>query len=106
MRIRWSSVLHQLESGRRRAVAACAAMVLVALVGVTHFSAKADDSGKPKAGAHRADTDVVELSDAQLGMISIGAVSERPFPIQTEAVGNIDFNEHMHAHVFPPYRGR
>jgi cobalt-zinc-cadmium efflux system membrane fusion protein len=80
--------------------------VLVALVVVVHFSAKADDSGKPKAGAPRADTDVVELSDAQLGMIGIGAVSERPFPIQTEAVGNIDFNEDMAAQVFPPYQGR
>jgi cobalt-zinc-cadmium efflux system membrane fusion protein len=39
-------------------------------------------------------------------LISIGAVSERPFPIQTEAVGNIDFNEDMAAQVFPPYQGR
>jgi membrane fusion protein, heavy metal efflux system len=106
MRIRWSSVLRRLESGRRRAVAACAAMVLGALVVVVHFSAKADDGGKFKPGAPKPDTDVVELSDAQLGMISIGAVSERPFPIQTEAVGNIDFNEDMAAQVFPPYQGR
>jgi cobalt-zinc-cadmium efflux system membrane fusion protein len=106
MRIWLSSVWHRLESGRRGAVAACAATVLLALVGVTHFSAKAEDSGKLKAGASRPDTDVVELSDAQLGMISIGAVSERPFPIQTEAVGNIDFNEDMAAQVFPPYQGR
>jgi cobalt-zinc-cadmium efflux system membrane fusion protein len=106
MRIRWSSVLRRLESGRRRAVAACAAMVLCALVAVAHFSARADDSGKSKPGAPKPDTDAVELSDAQLGMISIGAVSERPFPIQTEAVGNIDFNEDMAAQVFPPYQGR
>jgi membrane fusion protein, heavy metal efflux system len=107
MRIRWSSVWHRLESGRRpRAVAACAATVLLALAAVVHFSAKADDSEKPKAGATNPDTDVVELSDAQLGMISIGAVSQRPFPIQTEAVGNIDFNEDMAAQVFPPYQGR
>jgi cobalt-zinc-cadmium efflux system membrane fusion protein len=106
MRIRWFSVLRRLESGRRGGVAACAAMVLVALVVVVHFSAKADDGGKPKAGAPKPDTDAVELSDAQLGMISIGAASERPFPIQTEAVGNIDFNEDMAAQVFPPYQGR
>jgi cobalt-zinc-cadmium efflux system membrane fusion protein len=108
MRIWWSSVWHGLESGRRRAVAAGAAAVLVALIGVTHYSAKADDNEKPKAGApaRGSAADVVELSDAQLGMISIGAVSERPFPIQTEAVGNIDFNEDMAAQVFPPYQGR
>jgi membrane fusion protein, heavy metal efflux system len=108
MRIWWSSVWHGLESGRRRAVAAGAAAVLVALIGVTHFSAKADDSEKLKAGApaRGSATDVVELSDAQLGLIGIGAASERPFPIQTEAVGNIDFNEDMAAQVFPPYQGR
>jgi len=107
MSIWLASVWHRLESGRRpRAVAACAATVLLALAGVTHFSAKADDSGKPKAGALGPDTDVLELSDAQLGMISIGTVSERPFPIQTETVGNIDFNEDMAAQVFPPYQGR
>jgi cobalt-zinc-cadmium efflux system membrane fusion protein len=81
-------------------------MALGALVVVAHFNAKADDSGKSKPDAPKPDTGVVELSDAQLGMISIGAVSERPFPIQTEAVGNIDFNEDMAAQVFPPYQGR
>ena len=108
MRIWWSSVWRGLQSGRRRGIAAGAAVVLVALIGVTHFSAKADDNGKPKAGApaRGPDAGVVELSDAQLGMISIGAALEHPFPIQTEAVGNIDFNEDMSAQVFPPYQGR
>jgi cobalt-zinc-cadmium efflux system membrane fusion protein len=96
-----------MESGRRRAVAACAATMIVALIGLTHFSAKADDNDKPKAGAARGpDAGVVELSDAQLGMIRIGAALEHQFPIQTEAVGNIDFNEDMAAQVFPPYQGR
>ena len=112
----WSSVWHRMESGRRRAVAACAATMIVALIGLTHFSAKADDLSranagpsagtKPGAPAQSSSTETVELSDAQLGMISIGAVSEHAFPIQTEAVGNIDFNEDMAAQVFPPYQGR
>jgi cobalt-zinc-cadmium efflux system membrane fusion protein len=101
-------VWQELESGRRRAVAAGAAALLVVLIGVAHFSANADDNEKPKAGApaRGTGTDVLELSDAQLGMISIGDAAERPFPIQTEAVGNIDFNEDMAAQVFPPYQGR
>jgi cobalt-zinc-cadmium efflux system membrane fusion protein len=104
----WSSAWHRMESGRGRAVAACAATMIVALIGLTHFSAKADDNGKPKAGAttRGADAGVVELSDAQLGMIRIGAALEHQFPSQTEAVGNIDFNEDMAAQVFPPYQGR
>jgi membrane fusion protein, heavy metal efflux system len=98
MRIRLSS----------RAAAPCTAMALVAFLGVMHFSAQADDNAKPKAGAPAAgpDPNSVELSDAQLGMISIGAAAERPFPVETEAVGNIDFNEDMAAQVFPPYQGR
>jgi membrane fusion protein, heavy metal efflux system len=108
MRIWWSSAWHGVKSGRRRALAACTAVVVVALIGVAHFSAKAGDNERPKAGAppRGPDAGVVELSDAQLGMISIGAASEHPFPIQTEAVGNIDFNEDMAAQVFPPYQGR
>jgi cobalt-zinc-cadmium efflux system membrane fusion protein len=99
-------VWHRLESGRRRAVAACGALLLVALVVVAHFSARADDGGKPKAGAPKPDTGGVELSDAQLGMISLGAVTEQAFPLEREAVGNIDFNQDMAAQVFPPYQGR
>jgi cobalt-zinc-cadmium efflux system membrane fusion protein len=105
MRIRWSSVWHRLESGRR-VLAACGATVLVVLVVVGHFSARADDGGKPKAAAPKPDSDAVELSDAQLGMISLGAVSEQAFPLEREAVGSIDFNEDMAAQVFPPYPGR
>ena len=113
MRVRFFSMWHGLSLGRhRRALAGSVVIVLASLAGVAHFSAKADDakttSAAPKAGAAASgpDADVVELSDAQLGMISIGVVSERPFPIQTQAVGNIDFNEDMAAQVFPPYQGR
>jgi membrane fusion protein, heavy metal efflux system len=118
MRVRLLSAWLWLNSGRpRRAVVATAVLLLLtALIGVAHFSAKADDSPRANAGpdagtksgapAQRSSTETVELSDAQLGMISIGAVSEHSFPIQTEAVGNIDFNEDLAAQVFPPYQGR
>ncbi len=91
-----------------RALAACTAMVLVAFLGVMHFGAHADDNWKAETGAPPLgpDAGIVELTDAQLGMISIGDASERSFPVQTEAVGNIDFNEDMAAQVFPPYQGR
>jgi cobalt-zinc-cadmium efflux system membrane fusion protein len=112
MRVRFSSVwLWFNTDGLRRAVVA-AAMLLAALIGVVHFSAKAASSEKASAGTNAggpvrgSNTDILELSDAQLGEISIGTVTERSFPIQTEAVGNIDFNEDMAAQVFPPYQGR
>jgi cobalt-zinc-cadmium efflux system membrane fusion protein len=116
MRERLSSLWRGLNAGRPRwAVGVAAALLLATAIGVVHFSAKADDSpraneagagSKAGAPAQRSDADVIELSDAQLGMINVGAVSERAFPIETEAVGNIDFNEDMAAQVFPPYQGR
>jgi cobalt-zinc-cadmium efflux system membrane fusion protein len=109
MRVVLSSVLRQLESGRRRgAVVAGAAMLLAAVIGVRHFSAEAGEAEKPKAAppASEPDTNVVELSDSQLEMINTGTVSERAFPLEREAVGSIDFNEDMAAQVFPPYQGR
>lgn len=113
MRVRLSSLWLWLIAGKpRRALVATAAPVLLAAVtGIVHFSANAEEA--PQANARTgagsksgAPSDVIELSDAQLGMISVGAVSEHSFPIQTEAVGNIDFNEDMTAQVFPPYQGR
>jgi membrane fusion protein, heavy metal efflux system len=113
MRIRLSSLRLWLNAGKlRRAVVATAApLLLAAVIGIVHFSAKAEDSPRASAGPGAASQSgapigVIELSDAQLGMIRIGTVSEHAFPIQTEAVGNIDFNEDMAAQVFPPYQGR
>lgn len=113
MRVWSSSVWLWLKGGERRRAAAAAAMVLLAaLIGIVHFTVRAASSDKentgPSAGgtARRSNTDTLELSDAQLGEISLGTVSERAFPIHTEAVGNIDFNEDMASQVFPPYPGR
>jgi cobalt-zinc-cadmium efflux system membrane fusion protein len=109
MRVRFSWDWHWLNSGGRRAVVAVAVLLSAALIGVVHYSAKAAE--KPGTGsnagspARASNTDTLELSDAQLGQISLGTASEHAFPIQTEAVGNIDFNEDMAAQVFPPYQG-
>ena len=110
MGVRLSSNWLRLNSARPRRAAFVSVGVLLtaALIGAAHFSAKADSSAASKAGApaQRPDPDIVELTDAQLGLISIGPVSEQSFPVLTEAVGNIDFNEDMAAQVFPPYQGR
>jgi len=112
MRVWLSSVWRWLDAGRWRRAAAAAAAVFLAVVMVIHFSAKAASPDKDATGSgtgasvRGSDTNALELSDAQLGEIRLGAVSERSFPIQTEAVGNIDFNEDMAAQVFPPYQGR
>src|SRR5208283_5968735 len=97
--------------GRRRAIVAGAAVLLVALIGVTHFSAKADDTqtmgAGPKTNAVAPGPDLsVQLTDAQLKSIKIGAASEHAFPQERTAVGSIDFNENLAVQVFSPYQGK
>jgi cobalt-zinc-cadmium efflux system membrane fusion protein len=48
----------------------------------------------------------VELSEAQLRGIKVGPVEYRVFPVQDQAIGNIDFNEDLEVQVFTPYQGR
>jgi membrane fusion protein, heavy metal efflux system len=65
---------------------------------------KPDAAGKPLAAVTAPQS--VVLSDSQLQIVSVGTVSEYTFPVQRQAVGNIDFNEDMQTQVFPPYQGR
>jgi cobalt-zinc-cadmium efflux system membrane fusion protein len=83
----------------------------LAVSALTYLSAHAESVDKPKIEGAAKATDAkgantVVLSDSQLQMINVGAVSEYTFPLQREAVGNIDFNEDMETQVFPPYQGR
>jgi membrane fusion protein, heavy metal efflux system len=102
-------------SSRPRLAAGGAALLLATLIAVTHFSAKADDTRTagtgPKANAPAASaapgTDPsVQLTDAQLKSIKIGAAAEHPFPQERTAVGSIDFNENLAVQVFSPYQGK
>jgi len=108
MRSRLASAWDALRlAGRPQLVTLGAATLLAATIGIVHLNAEADDAA-PGTGrrTREPDANVVELSDAELGMIAVGPVSERTFPLEREAVGNIDFNEDMAAQVFPPYQGR
>jgi len=72
----------------------------------------ATDTGPPSAeAANRASdsgrsTDSLELTEKQRETVKVEAVMERPFPIEKQAVGSIDFNEDMTLQVFAPYQGR
>ena len=100
----WSAM----PPGARRVALACAGSLATALVAATYLGASACSaphaSHPPPPAPLPADT--VELNSSQLKMISIGSVSERDFPLQRQAVGNIDFNEDLSTAVFPPYQGR
>jgi cobalt-zinc-cadmium efflux system membrane fusion protein len=99
---------------RRRAMGAAAVIVALVAGALGYLGARADSPDKPKADAAAktsktsdgGSSNTVVLSDAQLQMVSVGAVSEYTFPLQREAVGNIDFNEDLETQVYPPYQGR
>jgi membrane fusion protein, heavy metal efflux system len=100
---------------RRPLAAAGTALLLAALIAVTHFSAKADDS-RPGGTAAKANAPAVaaapgtdpsvELTDAQLKSVKIGVAAEHAFPQERTAVGSIDFNENLEVQVFSPYQGK
>jgi cobalt-zinc-cadmium efflux system membrane fusion protein len=78
---------------------------------LSYLSVRAGSSEPPKSDAASTKPtavpgNTVVLTDSQLQMINVGTVSEATFPLQREAVGNIDFNEDMATQVFPPYQGR
>lgn len=107
MRLWMSSVFRRGNALQRcGALGAVAMVVLITLVGVRLFGAEAATPDKPKARVREPDSDAVELTDAQLEMITVGTATAREFPLQREAVGSIDFNEDLAAQVFPPYPGR
>jgi cobalt-zinc-cadmium efflux system membrane fusion protein len=112
MRIRLSSVWDALVVGARpQAVVVGAAVLLAAVIGVAHFSAKADGTqapgASPKAGAPVPEPEPsVQLTDTQLKSVTISPAGERAFPQERTAVGSIDFNENLAVQVFSPYQGK
>jgi membrane fusion protein, heavy metal efflux system len=91
---------------RQRALVAVVAIVALALMTATYFSARAETGEKPAPPASSPGIDSVELSQKQLGMIDLGTVAERTFPVRRDAVGSIDFNEDVATPVYTPYQGR
>jgi membrane fusion protein, heavy metal efflux system len=59
---------------------------------------------EPVRNAPNAQT--LQLSETQMGSVKVERVGEHVFPIETAAVGGIDFNEDMSVQVFTNYQGR
>ncbi len=60
----------------------------------------------PAAAGSAPNPDSVKLTDAQLSAVKTGAVADREFLAEKNAVGSIDFNEDRTVQVFTPYQGR
>jgi cobalt-zinc-cadmium efflux system membrane fusion protein len=83
-----------------------ATIASVAIVALALVAGAREKPTTPPAAAELPDSDTVELSQKQLGMIGLGTVAEHTFPVRRDAVGSIDFNEDVATPVFTPYQGR
>jgi membrane fusion protein, heavy metal efflux system len=95
-------------NSRVLAVITLVAIVILAAVflsGCGHSdSAKAPSgSGSPTKSAQSDPT--VDLSPSQLNTIKIEPVASYAFPVEKEAVGNIDYDGDLSVQVFPAYQG-
>jgi membrane fusion protein, heavy metal efflux system len=86
----------------RRRHALAGALLLIPLLSGCQRSASSDPAQKASAAANQS----VELTGEQLRSVSVQAVGTRPFNLEREAVGNIDFDQDMTVQVFPQYQGR
>jgi membrane fusion protein, heavy metal efflux system len=95
-------------SKRKIIIGALTAIVVAAgssLSGCGHAaSAAAPRENTPPANSAPSDS-TVELSPSQLNSIKIEAVGNYAFPVEKEAVGNIDYDEDLSVQVFPAYQG-
>jgi membrane fusion protein, heavy metal efflux system len=94
----------------RAAISKSIAVVLIAfsLLAVGCNSAhggQAADAPPSAAAPSKPSEATVDLSASQLAAIKIEPVGTYMFPVENEAVGNIDFDEDLSVQVFPPYPG-
>jgi membrane fusion protein, heavy metal efflux system len=89
------------------AVLGLAALVAIGYLRLGHPVAAATDApSNPTTPANAAGDATLELNDKQAASIAVGPVTERLFPQQKEAYGNIDYDEDRAVQVFTPYQGR
>ena len=68
--------------------------------------ASANQSGQASSSpSSSASSPTLDLSPSQLSAIKVEPVGTYAFPVEKEAVGNIDYDEDLSVQVFPPYQG-
>jgi membrane fusion protein, heavy metal efflux system len=79
--------------------------VAILLPGCGHSANANVPNGKTSADNSSPSAPTVELSASQLNSIKIEPVGSYAFPVEKEAVGNIDYDGDLSVQVFPPYQG-
>ncbi len=102
----------RIHIGKRFALmfgAAVALAAVMALVESGRSHGQATNTNTPEnsaAKSSKAQPDAtLDLSPSQLNSIKVEPVGSYLFPVEKEAVGNIDYDEDMSVQVFPAYQG-
>jgi membrane fusion protein, heavy metal efflux system len=99
--------LEQIDGIRAAGIVSLAMIVLattILLSGCSH-SASADVAPKAPTSSPAQSVPTVELTSTQLNSIKIEPVGSYAFPVEKEAVGNIDYDGDLSVQVFPSYQG-
>jgi membrane fusion protein, heavy metal efflux system len=102
---------YQVHVSKRLVVVSVTAAIIVA-AGVLESAcsrgqaanANAPQGSVAKSAASSSEA-ALELSPSQLNSIKIEPVASYQFPVEKDAVGNIDFDEDLSVQVFPAYQG-
>jgi cobalt-zinc-cadmium efflux system membrane fusion protein len=90
-------------------VAAAAIVVATGLLESGRSRSQATNSNTPQESGAKSNTSpseaTLDLSPSQLNSIKIEPVGSYLFPVEKEAVGNIDYDEDLSVQVFPDYQG-
>jgi membrane fusion protein, heavy metal efflux system len=66
---------------------------------------QAANANAPQESVPKPSVSSLDLSPSQLNSIKIESVGRYVFPVEKDAVGNIDFDEDLSVQVFPAYQG-
>ena len=83
-------------------VMAAAIIVVTGLLELGHSRGQTANANTPQQSSSEA---ALDLSPSQLNSIKIEPVGSYQFPVEKDAVGNIDFDEDLSVQVFPAYQG-
>ena len=90
-------------------VAAAAIVVATGLLESGRSRGQATNANTPQEAGAKSNTSpseaTLDLSPSQLNSIKIEPVGSYLFPVEKEAVGNIDYDEDLSVQVFPDYQG-
>jgi cobalt-zinc-cadmium efflux system membrane fusion protein len=84
---------------------AAAIVVTTGILGSGCSRGHAANANSPPQPSAKSNVSSLDLSPSQLNSIKIEPVGSYQFPVEKDAVGNIDFDEDLSVQVFPAYQG-